>query len=127
MVGGEYVDVTDLIVERGYQPVYCGEELCKLISPAPKNITEEEAVKLFERIRKLCNDEFDMCGDLSQVKAIENYNYSHTYFITYAPVDVFHFSTKTEVGSVSFDIRRKEDGELILPTEMGGPWGVDIK
>jgi hypothetical protein len=122
MLGGENIDVTDLVVTAGFKPVYDStKNICALINPNPIkiNITYESKLKEeFKRWLVEKNCKFDTV-EVDKISLLKYSKYQYTYLITYNPVDVYRLEVKIN-SNVNIAYFRMEKGGLILPFKDEG-------
>lgn len=123
MLGGEDpVDVTKLVVDHGFKPIYDRQKNIRaLLNPDPAiiGIPQENQLKAeFKKWLQENNPKLDLSGvDTLQLSAHSSYQYS--YLITDDPVDVYKTEVKINDQQVVAYFRM-EKGNLMFPYKEEG-------
>ena len=111
-LGDDEVDITELILIKGYRPIYCEKEICALINPKPYKLNRNDLdrIKLF----LIKNNKENLFNNLKTDSLRKNLIYTNSYFIISLPVDVFIYEKNYKNYKIHLEIR-VESNNIIFP------------
>lgn len=117
--GGDFVDATHLVVDKGYKPIYADGQLCAIISPVCpplkdlyNSILQAELSKWAKQNNVIYNK--NNCTDI-----IYHCKYVYSYFIIDDIVDVYEYNVSHKKGTIKLFFR-VTNGELLMPYSSEG-------
>jgi hypothetical protein len=126
--GIETVDVTDLILEEKYEPIYSqNNDIIALVNPHPNMLGDSNDSTLSIHIKTWLSDNYHEynADDIGLKHLSKKTTYKYTYFILLDPIDVYLTEIKIDNETLAAFIRAK-NGAAFGPYSTRG-WVFPIE